>query len=123
MVSLRLLLRGNVAVCSRALLLPPIQAREKNPKEINLGIERYLNEFGPTSQESLIGQVNSLKAGRPMHHMRFREYKCPVGIEIPISSAGVEACRQNTGERGEGRIRRKLFTRLERGSHAWQERS
>ncbi len=91
--------------------------KELNPKEIILGLRGYLNEFGPTSQESLIGKFNSMTADFQCTTCGACEYQCPVGIEhLPII-IGLRRGAVNTGvwEDDHGA---KLFLALERGSNA-----
>ena len=91
--------------------------KELNPKEIILGLRGYLNEFGPTSQESLIGKFNSMTADFQCTTCGSCEYQCPVGIEhLPIL-IGLRRGAVNTGK-WEDDHGAKLFLALERGSNA-----
>ena len=91
--------------------------KELNPKEIILGLRGYLNEFGPTSQESLIGKFNSMTADFQCTTCGSCEYQCPVGIEhLPII-IGLRRGAVNTGV-WEDNHGAKLFLALERGSNA-----
>ncbi len=91
--------------------------KELNPKEIILGLRGYLNEFGPTSQESLIGKFNSMTADFQCTTCGSCEYQCPVGIEhLPIL-IGLRRGAVNTGK-WEDNHGAKLFLALERGSNA-----
>jgi len=91
--------------------------KELNPKEIILGLRSYLNEFGPTSQESLIGKFNSMTADFQCTTCGSCEYQCPVGIEhLPIL-IGLRRGAVNTGK-WEDDHGAKLFLALERGSNA-----
>ena len=91
--------------------------KELNPKEIILGLRGYLNEFGPTSQESLIGKFNSITADFQCTTCGSCEYQCPVGIEhLPIL-IGLRRGAVNTGT-WEDDHGAKLFLALERGSNA-----
>ncbi|MGC2613470.1 MAG: heterodisulfide reductase-related iron-sulfur binding cluster [Terracidiphilus sp.] len=91
--------------------------KELNPKEIILGLRGYLNELGPTSQESLIGKFNSMTADFQCTTCGACEYQCPVGIEhLPII-IGLRRGAVNTGA-WEDDHGAKLFLALERGSNA-----
>jgi len=91
--------------------------KELNPKEIILGLRAYLNEFGPSSQESLIGKYNSMTADFQCTTCGSCEYQCPVGIEhLPIL-IGLRRGAVNTGT-WEDDHGAKLFLALERGSNA-----
>ncbi len=91
--------------------------KELNPKEIILGLRSYLNEFGPNSQESLIGKFNSMTADFQCTTCGSCEYQCPVGIEhLPII-VGLRRGAVNTGK-WEDDHGAKLFLSLERGSNA-----
>jgi Fe-S oxidoreductase len=91
--------------------------KELNPKEIILGMRGYLNEFGPQSQEPLIGKYNSITADFECTTCGACEYQCPVGIEhLPII-IGLRRGAVNTGA-WEDEHGAKLFLTLERGSNA-----
>jgi Fe-S oxidoreductase len=91
--------------------------KELNPKEIILGLRGYLNEFGPASQENLIGKYNSITADFQCTTCGSCEYQCPVGIEhLPIL-IGLRRGAVNTGV-WEDQHGAKLFLALERGSNA-----
>jgi Fe-S oxidoreductase len=91
--------------------------KELNPKEIILGLRSYLNEFGPKSDESLIGKFNSMTADFQCTTCGSCEYQCPVGIEhLPIL-VGLRRGAVNTGK-WEDDHGAKLFLALERGSNA-----
>jgi Fe-S oxidoreductase len=91
--------------------------KELNPKEIILGLRSYLNEFGPKSDESLIGKFNSMTADFQCTTCGSCEYQCPVGIEhLPIL-IGLRRGAVNTGK-WEDDHGAKLFLALERGSNA-----
>jgi Fe-S oxidoreductase len=88
-----------------------------NPKEIVLGLRRYLNEYGPSSAEPLLGKYNSQQAAFECTTCGACEFQCPVGIEhLPIL-VGLRRGAVNTGawENDHGA---KLFLALERGSNA-----
>ena len=91
--------------------------KELNPKEIILGMRGYLNEFGPSSQQPLIGKYNSITADFQCTTCGACEYQCPVGIEhLPII-IGLRRGAVNTGA-WEDDHGAKLFLALERGSNA-----
>jgi Fe-S oxidoreductase len=88
-----------------------------NPKEIILGLRGYLNEFGPRSEEPLLGKYNSSTAVFQCTTCGACEFQCPVGIEhLPIL-VGLRRGAVNTGtwENDHGA---KLFLALERGTNA-----
>jgi Fe-S oxidoreductase len=88
-----------------------------NPKQVILGVRAYLNEYGPTSEESLLGKHNSQKAIFECTTCGACEFQCPVGIEhLPII-VGLRRGAVNTGE-WEDEHGAKLFLTLERGSNA-----
>ncbi|MFZ1937528.1 MAG: (Fe-S)-binding protein [Terracidiphilus sp.] len=88
-----------------------------DPKSVVLGVRAYLNEYGPTSEEPLLGKYNAQEAAFQCTTCGACEFQCPVGIEhVPII-VGLRRGAVNTGawedERGA-----KLFLALERGSNA-----
>jgi Fe-S oxidoreductase/uncharacterized membrane protein YhaH (DUF805 family) len=88
-----------------------------NPKEIVLGLRGYLNEFGPHSEEPLLGKYNSQEAAFECTTCGACEFQCPVGIEhVPII-VGLRRGAVNTGA-WENDYGAKLFLALERGSNA-----
>jgi Fe-S oxidoreductase len=88
-----------------------------NPKEIVLGLRGYLNEFGPRSDEPLLGMYNSQEAVFECTTCGACEFQCPVGIEhVPII-VGLRRGSVNTGA-WENQYGAKLFLALERGSNA-----
>ena len=88
-----------------------------NPKEIVLGIRGYLNEFGPTAEELLLGKYNSQEAAFQCTTCGACEFQCPVGIEhVPII-VGLRRGATNTGE-WENEYGSKLFNAMERNSNA-----
>jgi heterodisulfide reductase subunit C len=88
-----------------------------NPKEIVLGLRGYLNEYGPSSQEPLLGKYNSQEAAFQCTTCGSCEFQCPVGIEhLPII-IGLRRGAVNTGA-WEDDHGAKLFLALERGSNA-----
>ena len=88
-----------------------------DPKEIILGVRGYLNEFGPASDELLLGKHNSQEAVFQCTTCGACEFQCPVGIEhVPIV-VGLRRGAVNTGA-WENDYGAKLFNQLERGSNA-----
>ena len=88
-----------------------------NPKEIVLGLRGYLNEYGPASEEPLLGKYNSQEAVFECTTCGACEFQCPVGIEhVPII-VGLRRGAVNTGA-WEDDHGAKLFLALERGSNA-----
>lgn len=88
-----------------------------NPKEIVLGLRGYLNEYGPASEEPLLGKYNAQEAAFECTTCGACEFQCPVGIEhVPII-VGLRRGAVNTGA-WEDDYGAKLFLGLERGSNA-----
>jgi Fe-S oxidoreductase len=88
-----------------------------DPKQVILGLRAYLNEFGPKSEEPLIGKHESQEAIFECTTCGACEYQCPVGIEhLPII-VGLRRGAVNTGEWKDSHGA-KLFLALERGSNA-----
>jgi Fe-S oxidoreductase len=88
-----------------------------NPKQVILGVRAYLNEFGPASEEPLLGKHNSQEAVFECTTCGACEFQCPVGIEhLPIL-IGLRRGAVNTGE-WQDEHGAKLFRALERGSNA-----
>jgi Fe-S oxidoreductase len=88
-----------------------------NPKEIVLGIRGYLNEYGPTAEELLLGKYNSQEAAFQCTTCGACEFQCPVGIEhVPII-VGLRRGATNTGE-WDNEYGSKLFNAMERNSNA-----
>jgi Fe-S oxidoreductase len=91
--------------------------KELNPKEIALGIRSYLNEFGPASDEPLLGKYISQEAAFQCTTCGACEFQCPVGIEhLPII-IGLRRGAVNTGK-WEDDYGTKLFLNLERNGNA-----
>ena len=81
------------------------------------GVRGYLNEFGPASEEPLLGKYNSQEAVFQCTTCGACEFQCPVGIEhVPII-VGLRRGAVNTGA-WEDEHGAKLFLALERGSNA-----
>jgi Fe-S oxidoreductase len=88
-----------------------------NPKEVVLGVRAYLNDFGPASEEPLLGKYNAQEAVFQCTTCGACEFQCPVGIEhVPII-VGLRRGAVNTGA-WEDQHGAKLFLALERGSNA-----
>jgi Fe-S oxidoreductase len=88
-----------------------------NPKEIILGVRGYLNEFGPTAEELLLGKYNSQESAFQCTTCGACEFQCPVGIEhVPII-IGLRRGAVNTGA-WEDSHGTKLFLAMERNSNA-----
>src|ERR1700736_4777843 len=88
-----------------------------NPKEIALGVRRYLNDFGPGNEEPLIGKYLSQEAAFQCTTCGACEFQCPVGIQhLPII-IGLRRGAVNTGK-WEDDYGTKLFLNLERGGNA-----
>ena len=105
--------------CGRCMEHCPANAtgKELNPKEIVLGLRGYLNEFGPQSEEPLLGKYESQEAAFECTTCGACEFQCPVGIEhVPII-VGLRRGAVNTGA-WENAFGSKLFLALERGSNA-----
>ena len=91
--------------------------KELNPKEVILGLRAYLNEFGPSSEQPLIGKHNSLDAVFQCTTCGSCEFQCPVGIQHLPVIAGLRRGTVNTGV-WEDSYGTKLFLALERNGNA-----
>ena len=91
--------------------------KELNPKEIVLGLRGYLNEFGPASEEPLLGKYNSQHAAFQCLTCGACEFQCPVGIEHLPLIVGLRRGAVNTGT-WEDEYGGKLFHAMERNSNA-----
>ncbi len=88
-----------------------------DPKEIALGVRRYLNDFGLASEEPLLGIHLSQEAAFQCTTCGACEFQCPVGIEhVPIL-VGLRRGAVNTGQ-WEDAQGTKLFLALERNGNA-----
>ena len=88
-----------------------------DPKKIALGVRGYLNEYGPGSEEPLLGAFISQEAAFQCTTCGSCEYQCPVGIEhLPII-IGLRRGAVNTGK-WEDEYGTKLFLTLERNGNA-----
>ncbi|MCS7025655.1 MAG: heterodisulfide reductase-related iron-sulfur binding cluster [Bryobacteraceae bacterium] len=84
-----------------------------NPKEIILGVRSYLDEFGPASEQPLLGKYLSQEAVFQCTTCGACEYQCPVGVQhLPIL-IGLRRGATNTGK-WEDDYGNKLFLNLER---------
>ena len=87
-----------------------------NPKQIILGARAYLNEFGPRSEEPLLGKHLAMEAAFQCTTCGACEFQCPVGIEhLPII-IGLRRGAVNTGKYEDG-YGTKLFLNLERNGN------
>lgn len=88
-----------------------------DPKAIALGMRGYLNEFGPSSEQPLLGVHLSQEAVFQCTTCGACEFQCPVGIEhVPIM-VGLRRGAVNTGK-WEDPYGTKLFLALERNGNA-----
>jgi Fe-S oxidoreductase len=88
-----------------------------DPKKIALGVRSYLNEFGPASEEPLMGTHLSQEAVFQCTTCGSCEYQCPVGVQhLPII-IGLRRGAVNTGK-WEDDYGTKLFLNLERNGNA-----
>ena len=88
-----------------------------NPKEIALGVRGYLNEFGPASEEPLLGKYLSQEAAFQCTTCGACEFQCPVGVQhLPII-IGLRRGAVNTGK-WEDDYGTKLFLNLERNGNS-----
>lgn len=91
--------------------------KQLNPREIALGVRRYLNDFGPASEEPLLGIHLSQEAAFQCTTCGACEFQCPVGVEhLPII-VGLRRGAVNTGQ-WEDEKGTKLFLALERNGNA-----
>jgi Fe-S oxidoreductase len=88
-----------------------------NPKEIILGTRHYLNDFGPKSEELLLGKHLSTEAVFECTTCGACEFQCPVGIQhLPII-VGLRRGAVNTGK-WENSYGSEMFVTLERHGNA-----
>lgn len=93
--------------------------KELNPKEVILGLRRYLNDpaMGPHSDQPLLGEHISEKAVFQCTTCGGCEYQCPVGIQhLPII-IGLRRGAVNTGK-WEDEFGTKLFLTMERNGNS-----
>jgi Fe-S oxidoreductase len=88
-----------------------------DPREIALGLRRYLNEFGPGSEEPLLGRHVSQEAAFQCTTCGACEFQCPVGVEHVPLIVGLRRGAVNTG-RWEDQYGTRLFLNLERHGNA-----
>jgi len=88
-----------------------------NPKEIILGTRHYLNEFGPKSEELLLGKHLSMEAAFQCTTCGACEYQCPVGIQHLPLIVGLRRGAVNTGK-WDNSHGGELFVTLERHGNA-----
>lgn len=91
--------------------------KELNPREIALGLRRYLNEFGPAAEQPLLGRHISQRAAFQCTTCGACEFQCPVGVEHVSIITGLRRGAVNTGE-WEDAYGTKLFLALERQGNA-----
>jgi len=87
-----------------------------NPKEIALGVRRYLSDFGPASEKPLLGTYISTEAAFQCTTCGACEFQCPVGIEHLPFIVGLRRGAVNTGK-WEDDYGTKLFLALERNGN------
>jgi Fe-S oxidoreductase len=88
-----------------------------DPKAIALGVRGYLNEFGPSGEEPLLGQHLSQEAAFQCTTCGACEFQCPVGVQhLPII-IGLRRGAVNTGK-WEDDYGTKLFLNLERNGNS-----
>src|SRR6202161_1737543 len=88
-----------------------------NPKEIILGVRGYLNEFGPASEEPLLGAHLSQEAVFQCTTCGSCEFQCPVGVQHLPMIIGLRRGAVNTGK-WENDYGTKLFLNLERNGNS-----
>jgi Fe-S oxidoreductase len=105
--------------CGRCTEHCPANATGKilNPKEIILGERHYLNEFGPKSEEPLLGKHISMEAVFQCTTCGACEFQCPVGIQHLPQIVGLRRGAVNTGK-WENTHGSDLFVTLERQGNA-----
>jgi len=88
-----------------------------NPKQMALGMREYLNDFGPASEEPLLGKHLSQEAAFQCTTCGACEFQCPVGVQhLPII-IGLRRGAVNTGK-WEDDYGTKLFLNLERNGNS-----
>ncbi len=88
-----------------------------NPKEIALGVRGYLKEFGPASEEPLLGKFLSQEAAFQCTTCGACEFQCPVGVQHLPMIIGLRRGAVNTGK-WEDDYGTKLFLNLERNGNS-----
>ncbi|MBZ5593880.1 MAG: 4Fe-4S dicluster domain-containing protein [Acidobacteriia bacterium] len=105
--------------CGRCTEHCPANLTDKvlNPKEIALGLRRYLNEFGAGNESPLMGKHLAQEAVFQCTTCGSCEFQCPVGVQhLPII-IGLRRGAVNTGK-WEDDYGTKLFLNLERNGNA-----
>jgi len=105
--------------CGRCTELCPAYNTGKvlNPKEIILGMRRFLNAHGPQSNEALLGGYISGEGAFQCTTCGGCEYSCPVGIQHLPVIIGLRRGAVNTGK-WEDEYGTKLFLALERNGNS-----
>lgn len=88
-----------------------------DPKNIALGMRGYLTEFGPGSEEPLLGIHLSREAAFQCTTCGSCEFQCPVGVEHVPMIVGLRRGAVNTGN-WEDEYGTKLFLALERNGNS-----
>ncbi len=88
-----------------------------DPKKIALGLRGYLNEFGPSGDQPILGTHIPQEAAFQCTTCGACEFQCPVGIEHPPLIVGLRRGAVNTGK-WEDEYGTKLFLALERNGNA-----
>ena len=88
-----------------------------NPKMIALGMRGFLNEFGPGSEEPLLGAHLSQEAVFQCTTCGACEFQCPVGVQHLPMIIGLRRGAVNTGK-WEDDYGTKLFLNLERNGNS-----
>jgi Fe-S oxidoreductase len=88
-----------------------------NPKEIVLGLRRYLNEEGPGNEEPLLGKHISMEAAFQCTTCGACEFQCPVGIQHLPMIVGLRRGAVNTGK-WEDDYGGKMFLAMERNGNS-----
>lgn len=105
--------------CGRCTEHCPANLTEKalNPKEIALGLRRYLNEFGAGKEDPLIGKHLAQEAVFQCTTCGSCEFQCPVGVQHLPMIIGLRRGAVNTGK-WEDDYGTKLFLNLERNGNS-----
>jgi len=88
-----------------------------NPKEIVLGLRRYLNEEGPGNEEPLLGKHIPMEAAFQCTTCGACEFQCPVGIQHLPMIIGLRRGAVNTGK-WEDDYGGKMFLAMERNGNS-----
>ena len=88
-----------------------------NPKEIILGLRRYLNDEGPGNEEPLLGKHISAEAAFQCTTCGSCEFQCPVGIQHLPVIIGLRRGAVNTGK-WEDDYGSKMFLAMERNGNS-----